>query len=61
MGGERELAVVVKVVEEEAVGVDTWTRGTTRPDELRTRVAGTILPLGNMTGMVFVLSGSKVW
>lgn len=60
MGGERELAVVVKVVEE-AVGVDTWTRGTTRPDEFRTRVAGTIRPLGSMTGMVLVLSGSKVW
>lgn len=57
--GERELAVVVKVVEaEEAVGVETWTKGITRPEEFRTRVAGQMRPLGSITG---ICSGSKVW
>ena len=41
----------------------TCTKGINLPLEFRTKVAGTIRPLGSITGMVVVLfeSGSNVW
>ena len=54
---------VVVVDDDEGWGI--WTNGTIRPLEFLTNVAGTSLPLGNMTGIVPaplpVPSGSSVW
>ena len=58
-------ADTLDVVVDDDEGCGTWTNGTIRPLEFLTNVAGTSLPLGNMTGIVPaplpVPSGSSVW